>query len=338
MLAQLEKLGAQQVFIDKDRGAEIFVRACGGTYLTLRAGQPTGFAPLKALADTPADRDFLGRLVRQMVPHPDQALAPQEEIAIDAAVAALLPLPPANRSVAALRALLGQRDAGGIGARLDRWRSGQALGWVLDGEADALSLEADFMGFDMTQVLDAADIRTPLMMYLFHRLQGLVDGRRLVIDVDEFWKALGDEAFRSLAQDGLKTFRKQNAFLVLGTQSPADVLRSPIAHTIVEQCATQIFLPNPHATERDYIDGFGLSAREFALVRDALAPGQHRFLVKQGLDSVVAELDLAGLDDALSVLSGRAETVELLDRLRAEHGDDPARWMVPFQTARRQLP
>ncbi|MBJ7412080.1 MAG: VirB4 family type IV secretion system protein, partial [Phenylobacterium sp.] len=243
-----------------------------------------------------------------------------------------------QRSFAALRSLLGQRDAGGIGARLDRWRSGQALGWALDGAEDAMPLDAAFLGFDMTHVLDAPDVRTPLLMYLFHRLQRLVDGRRLVIDVDEFWKALGDEAFRGLAQDGLKTFRKQNAFLVLGTQSPADVLHSPIAHTIVEQCATKIFLPNPNAAERDYIDGFGLTEREFALVRDELSPAQHRFLVKQGLDSVVAELDLGGLDDALAVLSGRTETVDLLDQIRSRHGDDPARWMVPFQTARRQLP
>lgn len=338
MLAQLEKLGAQQVFIDKDRGAEIFVRACGGTYLALTPGQPSGFAPLKALMDTPADRAFLGALVRQMVRHAERPLAPQEEAAIDQAVAALLPLPPASRSMAALRSLLGQRDAGGIGARLERWRAGQVLGWALDSDEDVLPLEARFIGFDMTHVLDAPEVRTPLMMYLFHRLQRLVDGRRLVIDVDEFWKALGDEAFRGLAQDGLKTFRKQNAFLVLGTQSPADVLRSPIAHTIVEQCATKIFLPNPHAAERDYIDGFGLSAREFSLVRDELSANSHRFLVKQGLDSVVAELDLGGLDDALAVLSGRAQTVELLDHIRSAHGDDPARWMVPFQTARRQLP
>ena len=48
--AQLEKTGARQVFFDKDRGAEIFVRACGGTYLALRNGEPTGFAPLKGLA------------------------------------------------------------------------------------------------------------------------------------------------------------------------------------------------------------------------------------------------------------------------------------------------
>ncbi|WP_372784664.1 VirB4 family type IV secretion/conjugal transfer ATPase [Phenylobacterium sp.] len=337
MLAELEKLGVQQVIFDKDRGAEIFVRACGGTYLTLKPGEPTGLAPLKALEFTPANRAFLGALVRQLVTPSDRPLTPPEEHAIDAAIAALGPLPPAQRSFAALRSLLGQRDAAGVGARLDRWRRGAALGWALDGETDALGLDARFMGFDMTHVLDAPEVRTPLMMYLFHRLQGLVDGRRLVVDIDEFWKALGDEAFRGLAEDGLKTWRKQNAMMVFGTQSPADVLRSPIAHTIVEQCATQIFLPNAHAQARDYIEGFGLTHREFSLVREELAPEQHRFLVKQGLNSVVVELDLGGLDDALAVLSGRAETVALLDRLRAEHGDDPAAWREAFHAARKLI-
>jgi type IV secretion system protein VirB4 len=338
MLAQLEKFGAQQVFIDKDRGAEIFVRACGGTYLTLRRGEPTGFAPFKALSDTAADRSFLTALVRQMAAAPDRPLGAAEEQALDAAVAAVMRLPAAQRSITALRELLGQRDAGGLGARLERWRRGGALGWALDNEADAIALEARLVGFDMTHLLDTPEVRTPVMMYLFHRLQALADGRRLVVDIDEFWKALGDEAFRGLAQDGLKTWRKQNAFLVFGTQSPADVLRSPIAHTIVEQCATQVFLPNPHAAERDYVEGFGLSQREFALVREELSAAQHAFLIKQGMNSVVVRLDLTGLDDALAVLSGRAETVELLDRLRAEHGDNPDLWLPPFHAARRHLP
>lgn len=337
MLAQLEKLGPQLVFIDKDRGAEIFVRACGGTYLTLRNGEPTGFAPLQALGDTPGDRAFLGRLVRQLVKAQDRPFTPQEERAIDAAIAALAPLPAAQRSLGALRALLGQKDAGGIGARLDRWRRGGTLGWALDGETDTIGLDARFLGFDMTHVLDNSEVRTPLMMYLFHRLTALVDGRRMVIDIDEFWKALGDEAFRGLAEDGLKTYRKRNAFMVFGTQSPADVLRSPIAHTILEQCATKIFLPNSHASERDYIEGFGLTQREFALVREELTPQSRQFLIKQGLVSVVAELRLDGLDDDVAILSGRAETVDLLDRLRAEHGDDPARWRDPFLQARKLM-
>lgn len=334
MLAQLEKFGAQQVFIDKDRGAEIFVRACGGTYLTLRNGAPTGFAPLKALSFDAPGRAFLGQLVRQMVRTADRALSVQDERAIDEAIASLAPLPPERRSLSALRGLLGQRDAGGVGARLEKWCAGGPLGWVLDNPADAVGLEARFIGFDMTHLLDNAEVRTPVMLYLFHRLQALVDGRRLVIDIDEFWKAIGDEAFRGLAQDGLKTYRKQNAVMVFGTQSPADVLRSPIAHTILEQCATKIFLPNPHAAERDYVEGFGLTRREFALVREELAPEARQFLIKQGLNSVVAELRLDGLDAELAVLSGRTETVDLLDRIRAEVGDDPANWLNPFHQRR----
>jgi len=338
MLAELEKFGAQQVFIDKDRGAEIFVRACGGTYLTLKNGEPTGFAPLKALDFSAPNRAFLGQLIRQLVGRSDKPLSVQEERAIDDALVSLGPLPPQKRSLSALRSLLGQRDAGGVGVRLEKWCKGGALGWVLDNDADAVGLDARFLGFDMTHVLDNAEVRTPLMMYLFHRLQALVDGRRLVIDIDEFWKALGDEAFRGLAQDGLKTYRKQNAFMVFGTQSPADVLRSPIAHTILEQCATKVFLPNAHATERDYVEGFGLTRREFSLVREELAPESRQFLIKQGLNSVVAELRLDGLDDQIAVLSGRSHTVDLLDRVRAEHGDDPARWLEPFHHQRRQIP
>ena len=338
MLAALEKFGAQQVFIDKDRGAEIFVRACGGTYLTLRNGEPTGFAPLKALDFTPGNAAFLGQLIRQLVGAAERPLSVQEEHAIDQAIVALGPLSPRQRSLSALRALLGQRDASGVGARLEKWCRGGALGWVLDNEKDALGLDARFLGFDMTHVLDNAEVRTPMMMYLFHRLAALVDGRRLVIDIDEFWKAIGDEAFRGLAQDGLKTYRKQNAFLVFGTQSPADVLRSPIAHTILEQCATKIFLPNAHAAERDYIEGFGLTRREFALVREELAPESRQFLIKQGLNSVVAELRLDGLDDQLAVLSGRTETVDLLDRIRARVGNDPKHWLEPFHRERRMIP
>ncbi|WP_419756232.1 VirB4 family type IV secretion/conjugal transfer ATPase [Brevundimonas sp.] len=337
MLAQLERFGAQQLFIDKDRGAELFVRACGGTYLTLRNGEPTGFAPFRALSPSPASRAFLSRLVRVLVERPDAPLSAPEAKAIDDGVAALEALPPERRSIAALRTLLGQSDAAGVGARLERWSRSGPLGWVLDNDVDALTLDARFAGFDITQLLDNAEVRTPALLYLFHRVAQLTDGRRLVLDIDEFWKALGDPAFTELAQDGLKTWRKQNAFMVFGTQSPADALRSPIAHTILEQCATRIFLPNPHGQARDYVDGFGLTREEFRLIREVLTPESHRFLVKQGHDSVVVELDLSGLDDLLAVLSGRAETVALLETLRREVGEDYAAWRALFHDQRRRL-
>src|SRR3546814_8082136 len=39
LMAQLETTGAQQIYIDKDRGAAIYVRSAGGIYLTLKNGR-----------------------------------------------------------------------------------------------------------------------------------------------------------------------------------------------------------------------------------------------------------------------------------------------------------
>jgi len=344
LMAQLEKTGARQIFIDKDRGAEIFVRASGGTYLTLQNGKPTGFAPLKGLEQTPDNVAFLQTLVRKLVTPADGTLSVADERLIDEGLAAVGRLPAAARSLRALRELLGQRDAGGIGARLEKWSQGGSFGWVFDNDRDELSLDARFVGFDMTDFLDNAEIRTPVMMYMFHRIDALLAPNedpevarrtRTVIDIDEFWKALGDEAFRAFAQDGLKTYRKRNAFLVFGTQSPADALKSDIAHSIVEQVATQILLPNPRGKAQDYIGGLGLTEAEFKLIREDLLPESRQFLVKQGHDSIVVELDLNGLDDELAVLSGRSETVAIMDMARAEMGDDSALWLPAFHRRRR---
>lgn len=337
-MAMLEKSGARQIFIDKDRGAEIYVRASGGTYLSLQNGLPTGFAPLKAFDYTPENVSFLSGFIRQLVRREDTHLTVAEERLIHEGLVALGRLPAHQRSIRALREVLGFKDAEGIGARLERWAEGGPLGWVFDNEADALWLEARFLGFDMTDFLDNEEVRTPVMMYMFQRFEELLDRKeRLVIDIDEFWKALGDSQFTRYIEDALLTYRKRNAFLIFGTQNPDHALRSPIASSIVGQVATLIIMPNPKASEESYRVGLGLTAKEFNLIRRELVPESRQFLIKQGHDSIVVKLDLDGLDDALAILSGRSSTVGLLDELRAELGDDPKAWLPEFHRRRKWL-
>jgi type IV secretion system protein VirB4 len=245
-------------------------------------------------------------------------------------------LPAASRSIGALREMLGHADAEGIGARLEHWCLGGPMGWAFDGQVDEVSMAARFVGFDMTDFLENPEIRTPMMLYLFHRVDDLLDGQRVVVDIDEFWKALQDEAFSAFAQDGLKTFRKRNAFMVFGTQSPADALRSPIAHSIIEQTATKILLPNSDAKRADYCDGLGLTEAEYRLIREDLTPESRCFLIKQGNTSIVARLDLGGMGDELSVLSGRAETLAVMEAAIARAGTDPAAWLPLFYANERR--
>ncbi|CDO37988.1 VirB4 family type IV secretion/conjugal transfer ATPase [Novosphingobium sp. KN65.2] len=336
LMAQLEKTGARQVFFDKDRGAEIFVRACGGTYLALRNGEPTGFAPLKGLEPTHDNMAFLRRFIRVLVRREGQPLTVAQERAIDEGLDAVMRLSAPDRSLGALREMLGYADAEGIGASLERWCLGGPLGWAFDGLTDEVSMAARFVGFDMTDFLDNPEIRTPMMLYLFHRVDALLNGQRVVVDIDEFWKALEDDAFKAFAQDGLKTFRKRNAFMVFGTQSPADALRSSIAHSIIEQTATKILLPNSDARRTDYCEGLGLTDAEFRLIKEDLTPESRCFLIKQGHTSIVARLDLSGMPDELSVLSGRAETLEVMEDAIAQVGEDPAAWLPLFYASDRR--
>lgn len=327
VLAQSEKFNTRVVFFDKDRGADLFVRAAGGTYLPLKNGQPTGCAPLKGLDLSPENKVFLAQWITKLVSSKTREFTVSETRDVAQAIEGLADLPIEQRTIGALRTFLNNTDTEGIAARLRRWERGGSLGWVFDNEVDEIGLGANFLGYDMTDFLDNEEIRTPLMAYLFYQVERLIDGRRIIIVIDEFWKTLADDGFRDLAQNKLKTIRKQNGVMLFATQSPRDAINSPIAHTIIEQCPTQIFMPNSRGARADYVDGFKLTDREFELIARELSSESRRFIVKQGHNSVVAELNLSGFEDELAILSGRTVNVELADTIRAQVGDDPEIWL-----------
>ena len=333
LLAQASKLDPRSVYFDKDRGAEIFVRATGGTYSVLRPGHPTGFNPL-ALPDSPGNRRFLVEWVERLL---GGGLDAADRELVASAVDANFDQPPAFRRLRYFRELLqgiNRPQAGDLAHRLGAWLGDGERAWLFDNAADALDIDARSIGFDMTQILDDAVSRTPTMMYLFHRVEERLDGTPTIIVVDEGWKALDDEVFVARIKDWEKTIRKRGGIVGFATQNARDALDSKVGPAIIEQAATQIFMPNPKAQALDYRDGFGLSEHEFDLIR-TLPDTSHCFLVKHGNDSVIARLDLGGLDRILTVLSGRESSVRRLDALRARVGDDPADWLEPLLAGER---
>jgi type IV secretion system protein VirB4 len=336
-LSQLEKLNVKRVLFDKDRGGEVFVRASGGTYLALQTGEPTGCAPFRALELTPANEAFLVSLTKAMLADAQHPFTAEDTARVEAAVAGLANVAQTQRSVSVLRELIGfgSGEADDIGNRLDKWADDGRLAWVFDNDRDEIGFDADLIGFDITSFLDDPNLRTPMMMYLMHRVEQLITGQRIAIVIDEFWKALADPFFAGFVKDKLKVIRKQNGIVIAGTQSTSDVVQSPIARTVIEQCATQIFFGNERAGEVELTREFGLTNREYQIVRNELSVGQ--FLIKQGGNSVVCELDLRGQDDALAVLSGRTDATALMNALRAQH-PDPSHWLLLFHTRRKELP
>ena len=324
LAAQAQKFSPRTILFDKDRGAEVFIRGIGGRYSRVAAGHPTGFNPL-ALPDSPANRAFLRDWLGVLL----AANGPEELATIAGAVDAAYGNDVSLRRLSHFRELLsGSRrpQPGDLASRLDAWlTNGGEHGWLFDNAEDKLDLSAQTLGFDMTALLETPRLRTPVMMYLFHRIEERLDGTPTMILIDEGWKALDDEVFAYRIRDWLKTLRKRNALVGFATQSARDALDSKISTALVEQTATMIFMPNARARAEDYCEGFGLTAHELELIR-TLPAHSRCFLIRQPDASVVVRLDLSGMPEVLAVLSGRESVVRRLDSLRAEYGDAPAAW------------
>ncbi len=327
LLAQARKFAPRIVFFDKDRGAELFIRAVGGQYDRLHPGVPSGLNPLQ-LEDTPVNRQFLTEWLTLLAGGVNVTEAEALRDAIEANF--LQPLP--RRRLRYLVELLRGHErphAGDLFSRMKVWWGEGDRAWLFDNASDLTDLTAATTGFDMTAILDDPALRTPALLYLFHRVEERLDGSPAIIVVDEGWKALDDDVFVRRIKDWEKTIRKRNGIVGFATQSAQDALQSKIASAIIEQAATQIFMINPRARAEDYIDGFGLTPHEFELVR-TLPDNSNCFLIRHGNDSVVARLNLGGEKDLLTILSGREATVRLFDELVGHTGPDPAAWMQPL--------
>ena len=65
--------------------------------------------------------------------------------------------------------------------------------WAFDNPVDTLAARLagrSIIGFDVTEFLDHDSTRPPITLYLFHLVRQLLDGRRLVCWMDEFWRLL----------------------------------------------------------------------------------------------------------------------------------------------------
>ena len=317
-------------FFDKDRGADPMIRAMGGTYEVLTPGIPTGFNPLQ-LPGTPEDRAFVSDLLKFMVRPRDGAdLSALQLKIIDGAVDQIFSVPLRDRRFADVAQLLRgteRQDQEDLASRFDVWVKGR--GWLFNNAVDTWSAANGVFGFDMTKILEDDHLRTAALGYIFHRIEGMMDGTPMMLFIDEGWKILKDDKFSAFLNDKLKTIRKLNGIVGFGTQSAKDIIQSLMGHTLLEQTPTNIFFPNPKADHLSYVEGFRLSEREFEWVLDT-HPESRQFLIKHDQDSVIARLDLGEMLDLVKVLSGNIETVAECERVRAQVGDDPRRWLPIF--------
>lgn len=336
LCAQAQKFNCRMFFFDKDHGAEIFIRALGGKHATLDTANVSGFNPLK-LPETSENIAFLKDWMRALVTANGEIVSAEDVARINEAINGNYKLPYEKRVLRNIAPFLGIAGPGTLAGRLEMWHSDGSHAKLFDNDEDNINFfNASAFGFEMGEMLKDKISIGPVLLYLFHRINSSLDGTPTIIVLDEAWALIDNPIFAPKIKDWLKVLRKLNAFVVFATQSVEDATKSDISDTLVQQTATQIYLPNLKATDI-YRTVFMLSERELMLIKTT-DPSSRYFLVKQDANGVVARTDLNGMNDVIRVLSGRAETVILLDEIIKEIGsDDPNDWLDIFYTRAAKL-
>lgn len=313
------------VMFDKDLGSSVFVRAMGGKYSQIKLGEPTGFNPFH-LKNTATNRTFIAQLIKSMLHSDQNPITAEQDTQIESAIMQVMS--SSDQSLMDIEAFANLLPSGddSIQSRLKKWTCGQ-YAWVFNNREDNFSTNEHILGIDYTQFLDNEEIRTPILMYLFHRIQEMLDGTPLIITLDEAWKPLKDPMFQAYLEDKQRTIRKERGLLVFASQSPADAYLG-LSHAFLEQIATHIFLPNPRATRDVYVEHLGLEEEEFELIKN-LGKHSREFLVKHQAATAHCKLSLSGIKE-VEVMSGSASKSALADSLIQEYGDD---WLNQYYVA-----
>lgn len=329
--------------IDKDGSMRGFVEAVGGTYFRLSSGEPTGLNPLQ-LPDTPQNRHFLYDLVSACGRKAGIENTAEDTRDIKQAVDNVFEMPHAQRRFGLLVQSIPDRGENCLARRLAMWCYGEEKGryaYALDNPTNAFNWEEFHrIGFDVSDFLVANHPATePILSYLLH-LKSLMqkDGEPLATVVEEFWLPLKYQTTANQILDILKTGRKRGEFIVLVSQSPEDVIQSPLLPTILQQTPTKIYLPNPDA-EYNPPDGggyirFGLTHKEFQQLKK-LGLQSRMFMIKQGSMSCLAKLDLHGMGDEIAVLAMDAEDFPYLDAAKRTKGNHPDSWIPEYRVLRK---
>ncbi|TPG48059.1 conjugal transfer protein TrbE [Sphingomonas glacialis] len=329
MAMQFRRYAGAQVFaFDFGGSIRAAALAMGGDWQDLGEGlheaAPSVFLQPLARIDDPSERAWAAEWLASLLAAEGVTVDPQAKEYLWSALGSLASAPLSERTITGLAVLL---QAQPLKQALRPYCLGGPYGQLLDAEYERIGA-ARVQAFE-TEGLTGTGAAAAVLSYLFHRIEGRLDGSPTLIIIDEGWLVLDSPAFAQQLREWLKTLRKKNASVVFATQSLADIESSAIAPAIVESCPTRIFLPNERAVEPQITAiyrRFGLNDRQIDILARATPKRDYYCQSRRG--NRLFELGLGEVALAFVAASAKQDQIRIADVLDKAGRHDFARaWL-----------
>ncbi len=263
----------------------------GGSYISVRPGAiPFKINPF-SLKPTRENLQFLFLFFKLLIALGEHRLSDDEERDLYECISAVYVLDPPQRRLLTLSTTVRRS----IGKCLKRWTEGEQYGEWFDHAEDTVSFSRfQCVNFESFERLGTA--LEPVLFYLLHRASDIIRDAALkttfkICVMDEAWRFVRNPLALAYIVEALKTWRKENAAMILATQSMQDLAGSEeLLRPVLDNCPTKLLLANSSVDPKVYGDLLGLSATEQERVRQLLPKQQ--FLLKRDTFSKVLCLNV----------------------------------------------
>lgn len=316
LLAQAQKFAPRVFYFDFNQSSKCFVKALGGDYYRLNEEEGADNLALNpfSLPKNKENSAFLFNFIRFLLAFSKTKMSQREAKALNSVIEQVLGQKDPD-FLLAFDALRGQ-DSRRVYEKLKIWANGK-LAYIFGAQKE-IDWQNPMIGFDLSEIINQKPILIPVMAYLFHKIETLLDGTSSIIVIDECFEFLDNPLFVNILGDVLQRLREKNCMVIFNSPSHLYIGESKIAKIIAENVATEIYLPdfNPKPY---YSEIFGLNEPEIqALAHMADDSGRHA-LLKHSTDSLVIDCDLSFFEDFLAILSSDEVTLAALDEVLATH-------------------
>jgi len=291
LITNLQKYEPYTFIFDLGGSFENLTRLFNGTYVKVGPHSSTFKINPFCLPKTKSNLDFLALFVKVLVDsHTGERLSLEEEQEIYQQIVNLYTVDPELRTLGVLANTLPRS----LTVKLRKWTAGGQFGFLFDNTEDTVSFSR-FQCFDFQGMEQYPQLLEPLLFYILHRANHVITNREIThifkaFLIDEAWTFFRNPRIKSYIVEALKTWRKQNAAMILSTQSLDELRKSDILDVIIETCATKIFLANPDMDRELYREQFHLNETE--IERIATLVPKRQFLIKNHEMAKVVNLEV----------------------------------------------
>lgn len=274
-------------FFDKDASSRVLTYAVGGEFHDL-GNDELSFQPL-ANIEIVEEKEWAYGWILEILEQENVKVSPTQKEKIWKALDNLAKTPIELRTISNFYTSVNDRE---IKEALIPYKIGGALGKYFDSDKDTLNFSR-WQVFEMNQVINNKKGITPLLSYIFRRIENSLDGSPCIIILDECWMFFDSPIFAAKIREWLKILRKKNSSVIFATQELGDILNSKLFTTVLDACQTKVFLPNPNAFADNYIpiyEKFGLNKTEIEIISKATKKKEYYYKSTKG--SRLFELDL----------------------------------------------